>query len=382
MKLRILAIVIIISTLSSITRPAAINACQGNVENKRSQTFYNLSSRLNLLSDKQLQELLAQGTQHFSNWGQTSQIEIDGIPVFVKSIPLTDLERKPENMRSTRNLFGLPQVYQYGVGSAGFGAWRELDAHIMTTNWVLSGKCPNFPLLYHWRVLPSPDPKPMNDEEFERLEHITGLWENNPEIRAQLEARHNASARIVLFMEYFPEELFRWLLNEFTKGDDAAETAVKMVFANIEALTKCMRQHDFAHLDFHLRNMLTDGKQIYLIDFGSVSSSAFDLSDTERAFLKLHDYDDLYRGITVLVEIIIRERVDKSITNHEENIKVLKEFANGRRDESLPPFFQDFLTRYAPLALIYSEFMDKLWNSKSTPYPASELKHAYQKGSK
>ena len=283
-------------------------------------------------------------------------------------------------MRSTQNIFGLPQVYQYGVGSAGFGVWRELAAHIMTTNWVLSGKCPNFPLLYHWRILPGPKPKPMNDEELKRIEFITGLWENEPAIRARLEAMHNASARIVLFVEYFPEELHQWLLNEFAKGDVAAVAAVNMVFANIGALTKFMRSHDFVHLDFHFRNILTDGKQIYLTDFGLLLASVFELSDAERTFLKLHDYDDLYRGIITLVEMIIREKVDKSRTNYEEYMRVLQEFANGRYDESLPPSFQDLLTRYAPLALIHSEFRDKLWKSKSTPYPASELEHAYQEG--
>jgi len=45
-----------------------------------------------------------------------------GAPVFVKRIPLTHLERRPEHAGSTANLFGLPVCYQYGVGSTGFGA--------------------------------------------------------------------------------------------------------------------------------------------------------------------------------------------------------------------------------------------------------------------
>lgn len=46
-------------------------------------------------------------------------------------MPLTDVELRPENVRSTANLFGLPTFYQYGVGSAGFGARRELAVHLM-----------------------------------------------------------------------------------------------------------------------------------------------------------------------------------------------------------------------------------------------------------
>lgn len=332
------------------------------------------------MSDTQLQDLLAQSTQNQTNCGQTSRIEIDGTPVFVKSIPLTNLEREPDNMRSTGNVFNLPQAYQYGVGSARFGAWRELAAHIMTTNWVLSGECPNFPLLYHWRILSGPEPKPMNDKELKTTEEIINLWEGAPAIRAQLEARHNASARVVLLLEYFPEEVFKWLLKEFAKGVDAAVAAVNMVFSNIQAVTTFMRSHDFAHLDFHFRNMLTDGKQIYLTDFGSTSADAFDLSGAERTFLKEHEYDDLYRGITGLANMIIRERVDRIITDDEGSMRVLQEFADGRRDESLPRFFQELLTRYACLAIIHSRFMDALWKSKTTPYPANELEAAYQEG--
>ncbi len=70
-------------------------------------------------------------------------------------MPLTDLEQLPQHFISTANLFNLPLGYQYGVGSAGFGAWRELATHIMTINWVITGECANFPTMYHWRILPS-----------------------------------------------------------------------------------------------------------------------------------------------------------------------------------------------------------------------------------
>ncbi len=72
--------------------------------------------------------------------GTSLQIEIDNTPVFVKKVPLTDLELQPENYMSTANIFNLPMCYQYGIGSTGFGAWRELAAHVMITNWVITGQ--------------------------------------------------------------------------------------------------------------------------------------------------------------------------------------------------------------------------------------------------
>lgn len=79
---------------------------------------------------------------------------VAGRRVFIQRIRLTDIELRPQNVRSTANLFGLPLFYQYGVGSAGFGGWRELAVHTMTTNWVLGGEYEGLPLMYHWRVLP------------------------------------------------------------------------------------------------------------------------------------------------------------------------------------------------------------------------------------
>ena len=121
----------------------------------RLAAYGTVSTRLSLLSDRQLGEAVAAaGPLGSGIGGRFAELEIDGTRVFVKRIPLRDVERRAENTRSTANLFGLPMFYQYGVGSAGFGAWRELAVHTMTTSWVLGNQCEGFPLMYHWRVLP------------------------------------------------------------------------------------------------------------------------------------------------------------------------------------------------------------------------------------
>ena len=83
---------------------------------------------------------------------------------------------------STANIFNLPMCYQYGIGSTGFGAWRELAAHVMTTNWVITGQCPNFPIMYHWRILADTDSKIISDEEQTALDKDATYWENNAPI--------------------------------------------------------------------------------------------------------------------------------------------------------------------------------------------------------
>lgn len=99
--------------------------------------------------------------------GTTALLTVDDVPVFVKEGAATDLERRPEHIGSTANLFQLPAYYQYGIGSTGFGACREVAVQAMTTDWVLADRFQGFPILYHWRVLPQP-PNPMEPAELER----------------------------------------------------------------------------------------------------------------------------------------------------------------------------------------------------------------------
>lgn len=44
--------------------------------------------------------------------GKSALIFIDDTPVFVKKVPLTDLEQLDQNFISTANLFDLPLGYQ------------------------------------------------------------------------------------------------------------------------------------------------------------------------------------------------------------------------------------------------------------------------------
>lgn len=113
---------------------------------------YAASAALALLSDAELADLLdAAQVVGAGIGGVTARLDVGGTAVFVKRIPLTDLERRPEHVRSTANLHGQPAHCQYGIVSPGFGAWRELAANTLATNWVLAGRNPQFPLMYHWR---------------------------------------------------------------------------------------------------------------------------------------------------------------------------------------------------------------------------------------
>lgn len=122
----------------------------------RRAAYGTVSAALARLGDRELAALVAAATPLGTGiGGRSALLEVAGTRAFVKHLPLTSLELRPENFRSTANLFGLPMVCQYAIGYApGFGACRELAAHEATSAWVLAGECPNFPVLYAWRVLP------------------------------------------------------------------------------------------------------------------------------------------------------------------------------------------------------------------------------------
>jgi hypothetical protein len=186
-----------------------------------------VSTSLALCSDRQLHDLVDAAAPLGSGIGGTSALlEVAGTPVFVKRLPLTDLERQPENVRSTANLFGLPAFCHPGLGvpgGPGFGAWRELAVHTTTTNWVLAEDHEGFPLMYHWRVLPHPGQS--LPEELADVEKAVSYWGGEPEVRHRIEALRDSSASIALFLEYIPQNLHDWLDVQVNADDETAEQA-------------------------------------------------------------------------------------------------------------------------------------------------------------
>lgn len=85
-----------------------------------------LSNTLARLTDEELVALMAKAQPlHAGVGGRSILLTIDSTPIFVKGIPLTDLERRQEHVRSTANIFDIPLSCHYGLGGPGFSAWRE-----------------------------------------------------------------------------------------------------------------------------------------------------------------------------------------------------------------------------------------------------------------
>jgi len=122
----------------------------------------------------------------------------------------------------------------------------------MTTSWVLDGSCGNFPMLYHWRVLPGAPPVASDAEA--RDERVA-FWGGSAAVARRLEAIADATAGVVF------------------------------------------------------DNIVTDGRGLHFTDFGLASSSRFDLTPAETEFVDRHRLHDVAYTMTELVNWLVREVV-------------------------------------------------------------------------
>ncbi|MFK4546252.1 hypothetical protein RKD29_005848 [Streptomyces tendae] len=333
-----------------------------------------MATRLSLFSDRRLGEVVAAADPLGSGiGGRSAELDIDGTRVFVKRIPLTDTELRPENARSTANLFGLPMFYQYGVGSAGFGAWRELAVHVMTTNWVLGNDYEGFPLMYHWRVLPDSPPERVADE-FGGIDGAVAHWEGSSAVRRRLEAVGRSSASLVLFLEHVPQTLAGWLHDHRTAAPEGgAGSPYPWVEQALARGTAFMSSHGLVHFDAHFANVLTDGRLLYFADFGLALSSRFELSATEAEFLSDHlAYDHCHT-----VSHLLRHHLPDGLRGTVEHEAFLREWIAGHQPDDVPREIAAIIDRHSRTALVFGAFARRLLTeSKRTPFPTAEIERA------
>ena len=351
----------------------------GSIVNDAKETRYSrynyISQHLEKLNDETISALLEQGISLHSGWGSSVKLEIDGIPIFVKKVPLNEIEGRSENVRSTENLFGIPLYYQYGVGSGGFSVWRELSAHIMSTEWILSSENENLPLMYHWRIINNSDENSPLDEE--ELKNYVKYWGDSPAIEERVRANHGASAYVALFIEYIPDTLNTWLSQELSKGGDSIDKAIEMVERNLKETVAFINAKGMLHFDAHFHNILTDGEQLYFSDFGLATSSQFALSKEELQFFQKHQNYDRCYVITTLTSWIISRVFGKDRFD-----EVLNDYANGKTPLVLPaaltPYLSSIIKRYARITLKMNTFFKTLREeNKQAPYPAEELEQLW-----
>ena len=86
------------------------------INNSHRKTRYEeISQKLISLSDIELLKKISEGKNIHTGIGGTSvKLDIDNISVFVKLVPLTDLECQENNLYTTKNIFNLLIMIRWG----------------------------------------------------------------------------------------------------------------------------------------------------------------------------------------------------------------------------------------------------------------------------
>jgi hypothetical protein len=344
----------------------------------RRKSYFKLSSHIAQIDNAQLRSLF-DDSESSAGWGRNHTIDIGHSKVFVKRVPVTDVEY--DNMFSTKNLYDLPTYYNYGVGSAGFGVFRELVTHIKTTNWVLEGAIATFPLTYHYRIIPFSGARA--DVDMERHKRYVEYWGNSPNVGRYMLDRANASYELVLFLEHMPYTLETWLLEHPHK--------LHRSLNDLRATITFLRKNGIIHFDAHFFNILTDGEQVYLTDFGLALDKSFALTKEEELFFRQNTYYDygevlcslgflLFRSYDALSESDKRRMVGKygikdGIQRHElvslllNNIEEIYDDGMMKLDEG----YVASIVKYRSIISLMHDFYSDMWrnNKKDT-----KLRHA------
>ncbi|MFJ5234396.1 protein kinase family protein [Kitasatospora sp. NPDC088391] len=329
----------------------------------RTARYGTVRQRLAELDDRQVGEVAAEvGTAGLG--GRTGTVEVGGTPVFVKRVPLT----APERERSTANVFGLPGCYQYGIGSAGFGAWRELAAHEATTDWVLARAYEGFPLMYHWRVVPDTPPTGAMDWAG-GLERAVEHWGGDAAVRRRLEAIESAEHSLVVFLEHWPQTLGDWLDGHPDRAGGAPHAWAEQEITRGVAF---LRAHGTVHFDAHSGNLLTDGETVCFADFGLMLREDFELSPAEREFFERHRDYDRYHALGQLV----RRQLAGHRPDRQQQTDLLRAWVAGEAGTdraAMTATAAGLLDRHARTTLAFEEFRQRLLADRRTPFPAEEL---------
>jgi hypothetical protein len=287
--------------------------------------------------------------------GGCVMLDIDGVQVFAKRIPITD--RELAHPHSTANLSDLPSYCQYGIGGPSFGVWRELTANLIVSEGVLAGETESFPLLHHWRVLPG---RPPIAPEHLDIDAAVARLGGAPAVRSRFEELASATSSLVQFFEYVRYPLLDWLNEDPVGRADAIEQQLSEVVA-------FLRDRQLLHMDGHFGNMRSEDGRIYLVDFGLATSPRFDLSDAEREFVAYHvGHDAEYAAMGLvnwLVTTVCGVPVPASGGPVARN-EYVHRCASGDIPHGVPAAVAEIFARHAPAAARMNDFYWRLFGGE------------------
>jgi tRNA A-37 threonylcarbamoyl transferase component Bud32 len=179
-------------------------------------------------------------------------------------------------------------------------------------------------------------------------------WKDSEAVSIRLRALGQPQAQVLLFLEYLPQSLYSWLNTKLKEDTDTASRSLRFVEENLMSVYNFMSKQNFIHFDAHFENIMTDGEQLYLSDFGLSLSTKFDLEKAEIEFFKTHQstYDQSTMSIH-LVHAVITSQYGK-----ENWREVFKEHVDTNFINLSEPY-KSTVKKHAEVALSMDDFLRK-----------------------
>lgn len=152
-----------------------------------------------------------------------------------------------------------------------------------------------------------------------------------------------------------------------------------------------LSKNGILHLDIHGGNILTDGKHIYLTDFGLALDKKFNLNEDEKLFFKMnryYDYGLAYKNIDSIIFNAVKSNEElRRIFNLEENLTdnnylVVYENLSEICDYlNINSSYKKSLIVLKDILALYGKFIRELItnNRKDNVFPNTELKNMLTK---
>lgn len=342
--------------------------------NNRLKKYNKIKDILHYTSTTDLIKLVFKGIVG-QGYGINSIIDVNDTKIFTKTIPVTKIDL--ENMYNTSNIHNLPTYYNYGVGSAGFGCWRELAFHIKASNWVVDNKCPNFPILYHYRIIENKTVA-TKFEKYKFNKRNFEYWNSNENIELYIKNRSNTNHFIVMCLEYFPLTLYK---------TNIIKENVYWYQKQILTIISFLKKQEVIHFDAHPGNLVTDKKILILTDFGLVLDKSFSLSKQEISFFNRNTNYDKATLISYISSSIFNYifepnilKIFKKKYNVDETTKkeIFENIVFDNLDEIGKNFNKKYiqtLQKYKHIIITYHIFLHKLQRShtKRIVFPNSTI---------
>jgi hypothetical protein len=145
-----------------------------------------------------------------------------------------------------------------------------------------------------------------------------------------------------------------------------------MVERELRSAVTFMNDNGLLHFDSHFGNVLTDGRRLYLTDFGLATSPRFELTGAERAFVADNSSHDRCHALTQLVNWLVT-----ALNGASDRGGFIRRCADGGYPVGFPPTAAAIVRRHAPVAVVVNDFYRALHTeSRTTTYPADRVRRA------